>query len=52
MHHLGTIWAILVAILAPAGPQLGPKIEHFGIKVEKVASQKASKKRCRKSIEK
>ena len=30
---------------------MGPQIELFGIKIGKVASQKASKNRCRKSIE-
>ena len=48
----GATWAILGAILAPAGPQLGPKIEHFRIKIEKLVSQRAFKKRCWKNIEK
>ena len=39
-----TTWAILGAILGPAGPQLGPKIEHFGIKIEKLAFQNAWEK--------
>ena len=43
LRAFGATWVILVAILAAAGPQLGPKIEHFEIKIEKLVSQKASK---------
>ena len=45
-RHFGATWAILGAILAPAGPQLGPKIKLFGVKVKKKINPKNIKKRC------
>ena len=34
LRTLGITWAILGAILRPAGRQGAPKIDHFGVKVD------------------